>query len=83
MKLRGLQIGMEVLVFADMVVEEDSAMVVVVEDGVVQEVTEVAEVMMMEEEVYGAVHTPLPEPLLVTPRLVFLRVRKHVAKISE
>jgi len=34
-KLRDLQIGMDVLVFVDMAEEEDSAMVVVAEDGVV------------------------------------------------
>jgi len=47
----------------------------------------VTEVRMMEEEeeeVYGAAPTPLPRiPLLVTPRLVLLRVRENLAKISE
>ena len=62
-------------------------MLVVAEDGVVQrgnDMVEVTEVMMVEEEeeqVYG--DTPLPEPLLVTHRLVLLQVRKHVAKILE
>ena len=51
MKVRGLQIGIEVLVFADMVVEEDSAMVVVAEDGVVQEVVKVVGVTDVTEVV--------------------------------
>ena len=90
MKLRDLQIDMVVLIFAEIVEEEASAMVVVVvEDGVVQEVmkvaevTEVTEVMMVEDEVYGAGPIPLPEPLLVIPWLVLLRVQKYIAKTSE
>ena len=51
MKLKDLQIGMDVLVFAEMLVDEDSAMVVAAEDGVVQEVVKVVGVTDVTEVV--------------------------------